>query len=179
MIPTGSGGIAGSQATENSEEYVEWEQRLSRDGVPCGLIAGVSGGLDMAQLSITVGGWVLTIPTPYIRQNATSSMSTSPKGPGNGPPITEKEAISELHVSQPNIPPPPNFTAVTKGTSTPTNNIYTDPFPDCFPGKFCACESNKAQTHLAGIDSARHNTHDMTLCILQQPSLRCLRCEPS
>lgn len=135
MIPTGSGGIAGSQATENSEEYVEWEQRLSRDGVPCGLIAGVSGGLDMAQLSITVGGWVLTIPTPYIRQNATSSMSTSPKGPGNGPPITEKEAISELHVSQPNIPPPPQLHRRHQGDQHTHKQHLHRPLPRLFSGQ--------------------------------------------
>lgn len=59
-----------------------------------------------------------------------------------------------------------------KRTSTPTNNSYTDPFSKCcFPSKICAREGIKAQTHLAGIDSARHNTRDMTLCILPQPSL--------
>lgn len=100
----------------------------------------------------------------------TPSQHTSQRAHPKLSPVPEKEAISELHVSEPNIPP--NLAAVTKRTSTPTNNSYTDPFSKCcFPSKICAREGIKAQTHLAGIDSARHDTRDMTLCILPQPSL--------
>lgn len=110
MIPTGGGGIAGSQATENSEEYAEWQQRLSRNGgtVPCVVVLPWShreGLFCPSPVRQSPPSHIDNIDIPKLLQRHLSIQVL--RAQANLSSLPEKEAISELHVSQPNITPQP------------------------------------------------------------------------
>jgi hypothetical protein len=114
VIPASSGSIAaGSQATENSAEHVKWQQRLWRDDVLCSCASHRRSLLTERRPDSLASGLFCqcpihpSLPGQTFYGPGASPQSHRPKSQGNTLSIQEKEAISELNASQPNIPPQP------------------------------------------------------------------------
>lgn len=122
--------------------------------------------LTMSNPSTTAGAWVLTIPQPRerhlsirVKERTQSSLRFQKRKPF-------PNHTSQSRIYPPTSPPSP------RGPAHPQTTVTQTPFLSVVSRvRFARARVSKAQTHLAGTDSARHNTRDMTLCILPQPSL--------